>query len=240
MYHPIPPPNPGPLGGRSSGGVPGVYVPLVQPFGDSNVRGDGCETKAGFRERLYTVANGGLRFVGSQSFAGAGGGLAVNPQHEGHAFYYIRDGGTPAHGSLINFIDTGGLTQYGPDLAILEGGTNDIALGGDSAATVLANFSTYIDRAYAYRTKSWMRIVVLNIFKRLDAFDATVQTVNAGLAAVVAGKSFASVITLIDVYDAAGVGGMADDVHYNDVGATNIANAIWAGGFQTALTAARP
>lgn len=234
--------QPKPFGGRSGGGVPGVYVPLVQPFGDSNVRGDGCETKAGFRERLYGVANGGFRFVGSQSYGGSPppGGLSANPQHEGHAFYYIRDGGSPAHGSLINFINTGGVTQYGPDLVLLEGGTNDIALGGDSAAAVLANFSTYIDQAYAYRTKSWMRIVVLNIFKRFDAFDATVQTVNAGLAAVVAGKSFASAVTLIDVYDAAGVGGMADAVHYNDVGATNIANAIWAGGFQTALAAARP
>src|SRR6478672_11361635 len=61
------------------------YVPRVQPFADSIGYGVGAATLASWREGLYFSALSSVhtvRFVGSQSFAGGSGGLAVNPDCE--------------------------------------------------------------------------------------------------------------------------------------------------------------
>lgn len=208
----------------------------VWPVGDSIVEGDNAQTLPGWRYGVWNSAIGGIRFTGARSYAGVGNYLTANPQHEGHPFYYVRQSAGAAN--LID-VTTTSAGLYKPQIVILAGGTNDIALNGDSAATVATSISSWLDAAWAIRTAADQKLVLCTILKRLDGNDSTVQAANALLPAVVSGKSYAANITLIDMYAAIRrpvVGqGYNDAVHPNDEGYTDMATAMWAGGLSALI-----
>jgi lysophospholipase L1-like esterase len=127
----------------------------------------------------------------------------------------------------------------------LGGGTNDIGINGDSAATVASSLSTWLDTIWALKEKYWCQIVVCSVLKRLDGNDSTVQAYNALIPGVIASKSYKANIWFVDMYNAVTrqvVGqGYNDVVHPNDEGYGNMATVKWANpNYQAALAAARP
>lgn len=211
------------------------YAAVAQPIGDSITYGVAAETLAGWREPLYNLAAATtttkLYMVGSLSFDGNAHGLAADPFNEGHSNYVIRSG--TGFGSLIDATSTYTATAYHANINILAGGTNDLAAdhNNDSAATVLASMSTWLDLVWAQRTSARHQIILCEILKRLDADNSKVITVNAGLAALVAGKSYAANIQIAPMYASitrAVIGqGYFDAVHPLNEGYTDMANAMW-------------
>jgi len=210
------------------------YVPRVQPFTDSIGYGVGAATLAAWREGAYnsSIAVGKtLRFVGSQSFAGNSGGLAADPDCE------CIPGATIF--GVLNPV-TFRMATYSPDIVVAAAGTNDIdpAVGNHSAATALSDLSTWLDLIWSFRPYPWFQIVLANILRRKDAADSTAQTFNAGIAAVVAGKSYRTHITTFDQYNALLDADYNDAVHPNDAGYTKLA-AIYGPAIRSALGVAQ-
>lgn len=214
------------------------YTAVALPFGDSITLGStqGTNLLAAWREPLYDTANAAappnLWFIGTQNFGGYGGGLDGDPYCAGYSGYTIRDAGGLSAGSLI--VQTPIEMAHQPAIAIMLGGTNDIAVLGDSASTVAASWSTWLDDVWNARPHNHFQIVVGTIMKRLDSYDTVVQATNALLPAIVAGKSYVANITLVPIYNCivnqtiGGAGGYYDVVHPSDVGNQNMATAWWA------------
>ena len=221
--------------------------PRVIPIGDSITYGVAAQTLAGWREPIYFLgqaAVGAVRFVGTQTFAGNGDGLAANPQHEGRPGWVVSDVDTGSFNSLMQ-APTAAITSQQPHIAILAGGTNDIAtaLLNATAAATAAKISEWLDAVWALRTYPRFQIVLCTVLKRLDADDAKVVALNALLPGIVAGKAYAASVTLATMYDAIqdptiGTGGYNDAVHPNDEGFTDMATHLWPY-LQTAIVAAR-
>ncbi len=133
------------------------------------------------------------------------------------------------------------ITNEFPEIVILQGGTNDVGEAFRDATTVLGTLSTQLDTTWALgKGNQRFQIIQLTLLQRTDdaGYNATIQTINAGLPAVVAGKSYASHVTLIDIYNTCPYPAFHttnDKVHPNDAGYTSIAATMWSNGFQTAL-----
>ncbi len=203
----------------------------VWPIGDSITYGVWAETLAGYREPLYNLAHPttNLYLVGSQSFAGNAGGLAVDPWCDGYPGYCIRSGS--AGGSLQDTMSGLAAKQVqGPIAAIVLAGTNDINQG-DVTATVLASMSTFLDLIWSFRSGPKFQILLCQILKRLDGFDAEVQSVNAGIPSLVSGKSYTGNVIQVPMYAAVQrpvIGqGYHDAVHPDNEGYTDMANLLW-------------
>ena len=212
------------------------------------MQGTGCTTIAGPREPLYNsgVAAGTpsrFRFVGSQ--VTTPGGLTVNPNHECRTGYVVKTPPGGGAGSLIDLVGTN-FMPYDADIVMINGGVNDLDPGvnNDTAANLLTYWSSLLDAVNAKLSRSWQQIVALNLLKRLDGTDSKHVTFNAGIGAVISGKSYAPRVTLVDIYNCVTrqvVGqGYGDAIHPNDEGCGNIATTVWANtSFRAALVAAR-
>lgn len=213
------------------------YVPDVWLVGDSITTGVEATIIPGFRYIPWNLFAGKIHYVGSQSFAGTDNSLAANPQHEGHNGYTIAQ--------LLVIVQQNEAI-YSPDVVQLEMGINTITAGAD-APTVLAQYSTMLDTVWNLRTKGWLQIVPVTILKILDpAFDAVVQAVNAGLPALIAGKSYASHVTLNAGFyngiadQTVGGGYAAGGIHPNDTGFTTNLGTVVYNGLVTPVAKARP
>lgn len=205
------------------------YIPKVMVIGDSIPYGVGCTNIASYRETLYFLAQAAgtpFRFVGSQSFAGGAGGLAVNPQCECYPGATVRDDGV--HQSLLA-LAVPKMPTYQPDIVLLEGMTNDAGTLGDNSATILGSLQTQLQNVWALRTYAHTKIIQLSALHRYDDATAnnTLQAVNAGLPAVIAGQSFASSVTFVNIYDSVPQANYVDGLHPNDAGDTLTGNVIW-------------
>lgn len=194
------------------------YTIRVQPFADSIGYGVGAATLAAWREGVYntfSAASRPIRFVGSQSFAGNSSGLAADPDCECISGASIDTTLSPVSTRI---------QTYSPDVVVMAGGTNDIGAEGHSSSTVLTTISSWLDTVWGYRPYPWFQIVLVDVLRRKDAFDSTVQTVNAGIDAVVAGKSYASHVTRCLTYSVLSDGdyAAADNVHPSDTGYTKL------------------
>lgn len=183
-----------------------------------------------------------FRFVGSQ-LANIGG-LTINPNHEGHSGFVVRQG-TGAAGSLIDVI-LANFFPYDPDIVILAGGTNDIdpTVNDDDPATLAASLSTELDAVFGMFTRENQQIIVFSLLKRLDVTDTKVQAYNALVPGIIAGKAYASRVWFVNIYDCVErqvVGeGYSDFVHLKNEGYNNLASVAYADShFQSAITAAK-
>jgi hypothetical protein len=219
-----------------------AYVPRVCPIGDSIVTGVNSTT-AGWRTVVFNSAISAgtpILFVGNISAPGGDNSMAINPWSCGQPGFAVRSQNIV--GSLIDtyFPPTGmgAIPVFAADVAIMAGGTNDVGQLGDSASTVLASISSEMDLAWAARINGHFQIVQLTILPRLDSFNTVITTVNAGLASLIAGKSYHANVTLIDIttaivnptiYDATTnpTGGYHDPVHPNAIGDNQIGAVIW-------------
>jgi len=212
------------------------YIPKVMVIGDSIPYGVGCTNIASWRETLYFLAQAAgtpFVFVGSQSFAGGAGGLAVNPQCECYPGAAVRNDGT--HQSLLA-LAVPKIPTYAPDIIILQGETNDAGPGpgglGDSAPTILTSLQTQATNCWSLRVYAHTKIIQLTAIQRFDdaGANATLATVRAGLPAMIAGLSFSSAVTLVDIWNSVPFpsGYSGDNLHPNDAGDTATGNVIWA------------
>lgn len=193
-----------------------IYPVLVLPVGDSMTDGTGDSSNGGFRGPLYNLATAaGTPIWMTGPFST---GSIPDPFHAGV-------GGVTAQtvsGQIAGYVTTGSAP-----IVTIELGTNDIGLDGASAATTVSRLSTCLDNAYGARWNPRGRIFVMNILRRLDGFNPTVQAANALLPAMIAGKAFASYVTLIDQYNALLDGDYADAVHPAAAGYAKLAAVYW-------------
>lgn len=208
------------------------YIPPVHWFGDSIPYGVGCATLAGPREKVYNLAaaSSDLYFVGTVSFAGAGGGLSADPYCDcvpGVLALNLND--------LLFRMQT-----FNPRIVIYSAGINDI-IDGQSAATVASRISTGLDTINGFRRYYNFRIVLTSILKTLNAAnDVVVQATNALLPGVVSGKSYSSRIVYVpQIYASVSAANMSDDVHPDDTGANQYGQALWDNGLAGAVQACR-
>jgi len=208
------------------------FVARVHPIGDSIVYGVGATLLGGWRQGAYGAfvsAPPLIRFIGTQT--GNPGGLTIDPNHEGIP-------GATIFQTMIADDILSRIAAFGPDIVILQAGTNDIGISGHTSGRVLADMSSELDIAYGYLTLPWSQIIVSYILRRKDSFNPTVQAVNAGIPAMVAGKSYASRVVIADgVYGALDDGDYApaDDVHPADSGYAKLAD-VYAAVIATART----
>lgn len=192
-------PNPTGRGSELIGGA------KLMPLGDSITVGmHGTEAfwwankslRGGYRGRLLELLqNSGARV----DFVGGTGNDAVDPRetigdidHEGHGGYCVSGGNLscPADWSVAN--GDGGLDtyvptwfgQHKPDIVLLHAGTNDFA-GGDSIATVIANYGLFLDVITAAAPNAYVFVSGLALGDRADIGDSF----NPQLQALVAAKS---------------------------------------------------
>lgn len=216
------------------------FVTTIVPQGDSITFGVNAQTRAGWRELMYQFATATtdqkLYFAGTQSFAGNSNGLTADPFNEGRPGWVVKASAAqvpPASfGSLSDFAST--VSNRGATVAILAGGTNDIASNvlNDSAAATASSISTWLDAVWANRTTPRFQIVLFAVLKRLDADDTKVQQLNALMPDVAASKSYwQNIIFCSGMYSAIVrpvVGqGYNDVVHPNDEGYDDMARAGW-------------
>lgn len=178
-----------------------IYPVLVLPVGDSMTDGTGDSGNGGFRGPMYTLglASDPFWFTGPFST-----GAIPDPFHAGV-------GGVTAQtvaGQIAGYV-----SAASAPIVMIELGTNDIGLDGASAATTVSRLSTCLDNAYSVRWGPRGRIFLINILRRLDGFNPTVQAANALLPAMIAGKAYASYVTLVDQYGALLDGDYSDTVH---------------------------
>lgn len=215
----------------------GNHTPRLACVGDSITDGVGATALAGWREGVYnaSVAAGTpVQMVGSAT-THAGGLPAAQQGHLGFAGSVIRHNTVPV-GSLLTVVYNDGvragslISGYPADIIINAGGTNDIGTLGDPAATVLASMETQLDYTWATRSYAHLQIIQLSLLKRYDGFDTVVQTVNAGLQAMIATKSYRANVTYCDVFSSitSGAAGYAGGtLHPNDTGYGEMAPVIW-------------
>ncbi len=209
------------------------YSPPVIWFADSIPYGIGCSTLAGPREPAYFLgqASNPFIFVGTQSNAGGGGGLTVDPFCECY----------PGISTTGLNTDLGNIALFNPRIVIYSAGINDV-IAGDPAATIAGHISTGLDTARGYIIWQNYRIIVTALMKTLDPTnDAVVQATNALLPAVCASKP--NCVFVPQWYNAipgptVGVN-MHDNVHPNDVGVPYLASALWNNGLQAAVQVCR-
>lgn len=205
----------------------GSYVCRVHPLGDSITDGVGSTTQGAWRESCYNAlaSTPYIRFVGTQT--DNPGGLTANPDHEG-----IPGATVKSPGIIDRLLH---IASFAPDIVILQGMINDI-LAGDSASTVLATLSTQLDTAWGYRQSPWMQIIQLYGLRTKESHDPTVQLVNAGIAAMVATKSYSANVIIGDGwYNALADSDYAsgDNIHPGDPGYIKL-GAVAAGLIKTA------
>jgi lysophospholipase L1-like esterase len=217
-------------------------IPRVMPIGDSITFGVGGTDQASYRTGVFNAmqtAGTPLYFVGSLSQGGTT--LLNDPYNEGHSGYCVDAAAQSFFGSLT-LVAVPHIPTYNPDLVILQGGTNDIGEFLSDAPTVLAALSAQLDAVWALRTSSHFQIVQFTILNRFDnsGYNTTVQTVNAGIPAMVAGKSYKSSITVVDIYSSVSSANIPGGLHPNDAGYTQYGAFIAAdSGWQRALSNAR-
>lgn len=198
------------------------YVPRVLPLGDSLTWGFDAPPAAAWRSSLYfalLAAGQQIQFVGNPttsnggSGAGPSGVLAIDPYNDGINGAQIAgiwgNSGTDVTSALA------------PDICMLEGGTNNVTAGQNSA-TVLAAWSTYLDVVNAWLLNPQAKIIVQQIFKRYDnaGLDTVSQAVNAGLPALIAGKSYATRCSILPCYNFCPQANYAaDNIHLLNTGA---------------------
>lgn len=210
-------------------------APWVIPLTDSIGYGVGSTT-AGWRYYIYQLIAAKLQklhFVGSVTWAGGDNGLAVNPQCECHPAYVVKAGPSQSppdsYGSLTDASSSANVRSKQAMVAILAGGTNDLAsnLMNDTPAGTAASISNWLDVVWGYRSSPKFQIVLCAVLRRLDADDSKVQALNALLPGVIAGKSYAANIIYADaIYGCTDADGMNDAVHPNDLGHQRYAAAL--------------
>lgn len=225
--------------------------PSVFLLGDSIVYGVGG-TDAGYRPAMYALGQAGgtgKKFFWQGTQTGNPGTLAgIDPYHEGHPGFVIQKAADqpqpPAWGSVTDSAVAAQPASW-PQVVVIAAGTNDLASDvlNDTPAGAITSMSILLDQVWAARQFEWgLQIVVCQVLKRLDSDDTKVQAFNALLPALIAGKSYASSITLSLMYDAitrAVVGqGYNDVVHPSDEGYGDMATRMWVA-LQVALAQCR-
>jgi lysophospholipase L1-like esterase len=198
------------------------YVPKIHLIGDSIPYGVGCTALAGWREVFYfnaRTAGRPIYNVGSISYSGPTAGLAIDPYCESVPGAELASSGATFAARI---------STYEPDVVICELGTNDLdaGAGGKTPAQTAALMSTQLDLMWQRRTREDFQIIVLGLLLRYDGQDALVTAYNALLPGVIAAKSYADHVTLIQQVDANLIfpTDYALTVHPNNVGATKLAN----------------
>lgn len=178
----------------------------------------------------------GWRLLVQQAAAAAGTPIfMVGPLSTGDAIADPWHDGT--FGMTILTLTTGNsgtrvATTMGPstpDIFIADAGVNDMAAG---AATVASRASTWLDQIWAAASNGCMRILLFNVLPvTFDmTINATITAYNALLPAIVAGKSFASRVTLFDQASLINPNtDLTDGLHPNPTGYGKLATGIWSG-----------
>lgn len=208
--------------------------PIIEMFGDSITYGVGATIYAGYREIIWrSLDAAGLHcaMVGTQKSSATS--FPEYPYCEGYPG--ITADPTTGIGGHIH-----PSTAATADIITLAVGTNDIGASGLNASDTVANISADLDLIWAMRNSNKLQIGLINILRRLDSYDTTVQAANALLPATIAGKSYAANVTLIDVYASCSVAGDYSDgiLHPNDVGCPKVAAAAYPS-FAAMVTQAR-
>ncbi|MDU0294160.1 SGNH/GDSL hydrolase family protein, partial [Saccharothrix longispora] len=190
----------------------------IMPLGDSITAGPGC-WRALLWDRLQRAGHVNVDFVGSQS----GGGCSVphDGDHEGHGGHSATD--IAAQGLLPAWLDAAE-----PNIVLMHLGTNDMWGGHIPLDSVLAAYSTLVDRMRA--ENPFVKVLVAQVIPMEPAGCAEcagrVVALNEAIPAWAAGKSTPrSPVTVVDQwtgFDAATDTG--DGVHPVDSGFRKMAD----------------
>lgn len=184
------------------------------------MRGVGSTNACGFRPGIRALSKAAglpIFFAGSQTDTVP---VDDDPFHDGSPG--ITVGSSPGT-DLLSTVATRMRSVF-PDIALMEGGTNDIGTAAATPAQVVGYWSTYLDNIFAATNKPWFRVVMCLITPRTDSFGPTVAATNPLLPPMVAAKSYASRVTIVDpgtVMTASDIG--VDQLHPNDSGYAKLA-----------------
>lgn len=156
----------GPTGAAPAAGLtaaPAARSALrIMPLGDSITQGVGSSTGAGYRQPLQEQLVGRrVDFVGSQS-----GGVAIDPDHEGHSGCMIDQLGAGVDGWL---------NTAKPDVVLLHAGINDLDRGEQAHAA--DRLIALADRIATDQPRA--TVLVLGLIPTTGGLEAETRAVNS-------------------------------------------------------------
>ena len=197
----------------------------ILPLGDSRVEGFRPEHES-YRYELWKNLIDNERtfdFIGTQT------DLASYPDYKAKSFDPDHEGAGGATSGYILDILPDVLASLGkPDIVLLGIGGNDIIDGGYSVSEVIANINAIIDTIQ--RKNPYVTVILEQIAPGHSSFMSPELTdlfkrFNDSIDAIPFGQSDeSSAVITVDMYTGWSDEYMADEVHYNEVGAKEVAD----------------